>query len=337
MQAHELPPPAQMLLLLGGFRVSQALYAAAALGVADQLMAGPAAAEVLAERTGAHPPSLRRLLRTLAGVGAFTEPEPGVFALTPLGRTLASGQPGSMRDVVIMFMETHYAPFGDLLGTIRTGQPAAERFYGQPFFAWLSQHPEQASRFTAAMASLTGGFKGAAIAALPLDGTGTIIDVGGADGTMLAAILAAHPHMHGVLFDLPHVIASAPGVLAGHGVGDRAECVAGDFLEAVPPGGDAYLASCVLHDWPEQQVRQILANIVTAGGSGSRLLLIEFVVPPGDAPHLAKISDLNMLAMVGGQERTEAEWREILADAGYAGIAIRPTGTPFSVIEATVR
>ena len=197
MQAHELPPPAQMILLLGGFRVSQALYAAAALGVADHLVAGPAAAEVLAERTGAHPPSLRRLLRTLAGVGVFTEPEPGVFALTPLGRTLASGQPGSMRDVVIMFMETHYAPFGDLLGTIRTGQPAAERFYGQPFFAWLSQHPEQASRFTAAMASLTGGFKGAAIAALPLDGTGTIIDVGGADGTMLAAILAAHPHMHG--------------------------------------------------------------------------------------------------------------------------------------------
>ena len=335
--AHELPPPAQMVLLLGGFRVSQALYAAAALGVADHLVAGPESAEVLAGHTGAHAPSLRRLLRTLASVGVFTEPEPGVFALNPLGQLLTSSQPGSMRDVVIMFMETHYAPFGDLLGTIRTGQPAAERFYGQPFFAWLSQHPEQASRFTAAMASLTGGFKGAAIAALPLDGTGTIIDVGGADGTMLAAILAAHPHMHGVLFDLPHVIASAPAVLAGHGVGDRAECVAGDFLEAVPPGGDAYLASLVLHDWPEQQVRQILANIATAGGSGARLLLIEFVMPPGDAPHLAKISDLNMLAMMGGQERTEAEWREILAEAGYAGIAIRPTGTPFSVIEATVR
>lgn len=176
--AHELPPPAQMILLLGGFRVSQALYAAAALGVADHLVAGPAPAEVLAGHTGAHAPSLRRLLRTLASVGVFTEPEPGVFALNPLGQLLASGQPGSMRDVVIMFMETHYAPFGDLLDTIRTGQPAAERFYGQPFFAWLAQHPEQASRYTAAMASLTGGFKGAAIAALPLDGTGTIIDVG---------------------------------------------------------------------------------------------------------------------------------------------------------------
>ena len=121
-----------------------------------------------------------------------------------------------------MFMETHYAPFGDLLHTIRTGQPAAERFYGQPFFSWLSDHPEHASRFTAAMA-LTGGFKTAAIAALPLDGVRTIVDVGGADGTVLAAILAAHPDMRGVLFDLPHVIAAAPGTLASHGVGDRVE------------------------------------------------------------------------------------------------------------------
>ena len=126
------------------------------------------------------------------------------------GQTLTSSQPGSMRDLAIMFMETHYAPFADLIHTIRTGQPAAEKFYGQPFFTWLSHHPEQASRFTGAMANLTSGFKTAAIAALPLDGAGTIVDVGGADGTVLAAILAAHPHMRGVLFDLPHVITSAP-------------------------------------------------------------------------------------------------------------------------------
>jgi O-methyltransferase domain/Dimerisation domain len=337
MQAHELPPPAQMILLLGGFRVSQALYAAAALGVADHLVAGPAPAEVLAERTGAHPPSLRRLLRTLASVGVFTEPEPGVFALTPLGRTLASGQPGSMRDVVIMFMETHYAPFGDLLGTIRTGQPAAEHYYGEPFFAWLSHHPEQASRFTAAMANLTSGFKTAAIAALPLDGIHTIVDVGGADGTGLATILAAHPHMRGVLFDLPHVITSAPETLARHGVDDRVDCVGGDFFESVPADADAYLVSAVLHNWPDQQAQRIVANIAAAGGSGARLLMIEFVVPPGDTAHLSKISDLNMLAMLDGKERTETEWRELLTAADFTGIEIHQTGTPLSVIQATVQ
>ena len=248
-------------------------------------------------------------------MGVFTEPEPGVFALTPLGQTLTSSQPGSMRDLVIMFMETHYAPFGELIHTIRTGQPAAEHLYGEPFFTWLSHHPEQAGRYTAAMANLTGGFKTAAIASLPLDGTHTIVDVGGADGTVLAAILAAHPHLRGVLFDLPHVITAAPQTLARHGVEDRAECVGGDFFESVPAGGDAYLLSLVLHDWPDQQAQRILANIAAAG-RGARLLVLDFVVPPGDAPHMSKISDLNMLAMMGGKERTGPEWRELLEGSG---------------------
>ena len=190
---------------------------------------------------------------------------------------------------------------------------------------------------TAAMANLTGGFKTAAIASLPLDGIKMIVDVGGADGTVLAAILTAHPQLRGVLFDLPHVITDAPRTLARHGVQDRAECAGGDFLESVPPGGDAYLLSLVLHDWPDDQARRILANVAAAGGSGARLLVLDFMVPPGDAPHMAKISDLNMLAMMGGKERTETEWRELLTAAGFAGIGIGQTGTPFSVIQATAQ
>ena len=300
MQAHEPPPPVRMVELLGGFRISQALYAAAALGVPDQLVAGPAPVKALAERVGAHAPSLHRLLRTLASTGVFTEPQPGVFALTPLGQTLTSSQPGSMRDLAIMWMETHYAPFAELIQTIRTGRPAAEHLYGEPFFAWLSHHPEQTSRFTGAMANLTsGGFKSAAIASLPLDGTRTIVDIGGADGTVLATILAGHPHMRGVLFDLPHVITDAPRTLASHGVDDRVDCVGGDFFESVPAGADAYLVSVVLHNWPDQLALRILANIAAAGGSGARLLMIEFVVPPD------------------GKERTETEWRELLTAADF--------------------
>ena len=337
MQSHELPPPVRMIELLGGFRISQALYTAAVLGVADQLVAGPAAVEVLAGQAGADPPSLYRLLRTLAGVGVFTEPEPGVFALTPLGLTLTSSHAGSLRDLAITWMETHYAPFADLIHSVRTGQSAAEHLYGEPFFTWLSHHPEHAARFTAAMANLTGAFKTAAIASLPLDDIETIVDVGGADGTVLATILAAHPHVRGVLFDLPHVITNAPRTLASHGVEDRAEYMGGDFFESVPAGGDAYLASLVLHDWPDQQAERILASIAAAGGSGSRLLVLDFVVPPGDTPHLAKMSDLNMLAMMGGKERTETEWRELLTAAGFTGIEIHQTRTPLSVIQATVQ
>jgi hypothetical protein len=338
MQAHEPPPPVRMVELLGGFRISQALYAAAALGVADQLVAGPAPVKALAERAGAHAPSLHRLLRTLASVGVFTEPQPGVFALTPLGQTLTSSQPGSMRDLAIMWMETHYAPFAELIHAVRTGRPAAEHLYGEPFFAWLSHHPEQASRFTGAMANLTsGGFKTAAIASLPLDGTRTIVDVGGADGTVLATILAAHPHIRGVLFDLPHVITDAPRTLARHGVDDRVDCMGGDFFESVPAGADAYLVSVVLHNWPDQQAQRILANIAAAGGSGARLLMIEFVVPPGDTPHPSKMSDLNMLAMLDGKERTETEWRELLTAGDFTGIEIHQTGAPLSVIQATAQ
>src|SRR5580693_1356531 len=338
MQAHEPPPPVRMVELLGGFRISQALYAAAALGVADQLVVGPMPAEVLAERACAHAPSLYRLLRTLASVGVFTEPQPGVFALTPLGQTLTSSRPGSMRDLAIMWMETHYAPFAELIHAVRTGRPAAEHLYGEPFFAWLSHHPEQASRFTGAMANLTsGGFKTAAIASLPLDGTRTIVDVGGADGTVLATILAAHPHIRGVLFDLPHVITDAPRTLARHGVDDRVDCVGGDFFESVPAGADAYLVSVVLHNWPDQQAQRILANIAAAGGSGARLLMIEFVVPPGDTPHPSKMSDLNMLAMLDGKERTETEWRELLTAGDFTGIEIHQTGAPLSVIQATAQ
>jgi hypothetical protein len=338
MQAHEPPPPVRMVELLGGFRISQALYAAAALGVADQLVVGPAPVKALAERAGAHAPSLHRLLRTLASVGVFTEPQPGVFALTPLGQTLTSSQPGSMRDLAIMWMETHYAPFAELIHAVRTGRPAAEHLYGEPFFAWLSHHPEQASRFTGAMANLTsGGFKTAAIASLPLDGTRTIVDVGGADGTVLATILAAHPHIRGVLFDLPHVITDAPRTLARHGVDDRVDCMGGDFFESVPAGADAYLVSVVLHNWPDQQAQRILANIAAAGGSGARLLMIEFVVPPGDTPHPSKMSDLNMLAMLDGKERTETEWRELLTAGDFTGIEIHQTGAPLSVIQATAQ
>jgi O-methyltransferase domain/Dimerisation domain len=335
MSAHDLPPPVQMVQLLAGFQISQALYAAAVLGVADHLSAGPVPVGLLAGQAGAHAPSLRRLLRTLAGAGVFTEPEPGVFGLTPLGQTLTRTQPGSMRDLAIMWMETHYAPFGELLHTVRTGQPAAGRLYGQPFFAWLAGQPEQAARFTSAMANLTDGIKAAAIPSLPLDGAQTVVDVGGADGAMLAAILTARPGLRGVLFDLPHVVAEAPKALAERGVADRVECVGGDFFDSVPAGADTYLVSFVLHDWPDDEARRILANIAAAGGPGARLVMVEFVVPPGDTPHMSKMIDLTMLGMLAGQERAEDQWHDLLSTAGFTGIGIGETGTPLSVIHAT--
>ena len=176
--------------------------------------------------------------------------------------------------------------------------------------------------------------------ALPLDTAQTIVDVGGADGAVLAAILAAHRETSAACC-LIFLTSSPmhPGIFARHGVADRVDCIGGDFFESVPPGADAYLASLVLHDWPDQQAQRILANIAEAGGSGARLLVLDFVVPLGDTPHMAKVSDLNMLGMMGGKERTANRIPAAVlpAAAGFTGTGVHNTDTPFSVIQATVK
>ena len=154
---------------------------------------------------------------------------------------------------------------------------------------------------------------------------------------MLAAILPGRPGLRGVLFDLPHVVTDAPKALTENGVADRVDCIGGDFFESVPAGADSYLLSFVIHDWPDQAARRILANIAAAGGSGARLMMIDFVVPPGDTPHMSKMIDLTMLGMLTGRERPEEDWRDLLASAGFTGIGVLPAGTPVSVIHATVR
>ncbi len=325
-----------MLSMLSGFQVSQALYVAAELGVADLLTEGPMTSVELAEKIRAQQESLHRLLRSLASFGVFIETEPGTFNTTPLGQTLGSNHPGSVRDLAIMLMETHYAPFGELLHTVRTGQPGPDHLWDRPFFDWLSEHPEKADRFTRAMTNISEGMKGPAIATLPLDGIEMLVDVGGADGTVLSQILAMHPGMSGVLFDLPHVVAAAPKTLDHNGVADRVRCVGGSFFQSLP-AADGYLLSNVLHDWADDRASQILRNVAAAGGSGARLSLIEFVVPPGNTPHMSKMIDLTMLGMMPGKERTEAQWRELLQAAGFGAMEIRATETPVSVISATVQ
>ena len=330
------PPPVQMLQMLSGFQISQALYVAAKLGVADQLVDGPRSVGDLADVLGADPPSLRRLLRTLASLGVFTESEPGIFAVTPLGRTLASDGPDSMRDVALMWMETHYDPFSRLIDTVKTGATAADVHYGEPFFDWISQYPDQVSQFTGAMANLPSGIKAGAVAAYDFNGAGTIIDIGGADGALLAQILAGAPATTGVTFDLPHVIAEADANIKGHGLGDRLRAESGDFFEAVPTGADTYLLSIVLHDWDDERAGRILENIRQAAKPGATVLALEPVMPVGDEPHMSKMLDLTMLAMTGGLERTEDEHRQLFEGAGLTFHHITPTPTPVSFVVASV-
>jgi hypothetical protein len=336
--AHEEEPaPVRMVGLLAGFQVSQALYVVAKLGVCTELLGGPRTVADLATAVDAHPAALRRLLRDLAGLGLFTTTGPGEYALTPLGATLAEGVPGSVRDLALTWMETHYAPFGRLLETARTGVPAATLHYRQPYFAWLATDPGQVARFTGAMADLTAGIKAGALAGYTLPGGRTVVDVGGADGALLLDVLARDPdpERRGIVLDLPHVVPAARERLRGSPLAARLEVVAGDFFQAVP-AGDTYLLSMILHDWDDDACGAILGGIAAAARPGARLVSLELVVPPGDVPHLATMIDLTMLGMLTGRERTAEELGGLLAASGFRLDAVRPTATPMSIVEATL-
>jgi hypothetical protein len=336
MDPMQVPPPVQMVQMLAGFQISQALYVAAKLGIADHLVDGPRAVSDLAAAVGAQPEALGRLLRTLASEGVFTEVEANTFGLTPLGATLSSDQPGSMRGLALTWMETHYLPFSRLIDTVTTGVPAADLHYGEPFFSWLARHPEQVAHFSQAMANLSDGIKAGALAQVDASDVGTLVDVGGSDGTLLAIVLSGSPNTTGILFDLPHVVAGAGKTLAARGVADRVEVIGGDFFGELPKG-DAYMLAHILHDWSDTEAERVLRNVAAAGGPGARLLLVEFVLPPSDEPHMSKRIDLTMLGMLTGRERSEADWRALLESADFVDVKIEATPTPISLIHASVR
>ena len=333
------PPHAQQLIQMGmAHWVSHIVHAAAELGLADHLAReGPMGAERLAGLTGTHAPSLYRLMRTLAGLGILTEEDAAAqrFALTPLGEALRAGAPGSARATVLTLASDWWMRgFGQLLYSVRTGRPGFEKHLGMPVFDWLARNPEEASRFSETMVGFHGAEPPAVAAAYDFSGAGTIVDVGGATGNLLSAVLARHPGPRGVLFDLPHVVGDAPALIGARGLADRVAIEAGSFFEGVPAGGDVYLLSHVIHDWGEDQCLTILGNCRRAMGPESRLLIIEMVLPEGDAPHPGKLLDLMMLVGPGGRERTEAEYAALLGEAGLRLARVVPTESAVSVVEA---
>jgi SAM-dependent methyltransferase len=333
---HAAPPPIQMVQLLAGFQISQALYVVAKLDLATILRDGPRPADELAAAVGADAGSVRRLLRSLASLGVFAEAAPGVYELTPLGETLASGHPGSVRELALMWMETHYDAFGRLLDGVRDGEPAASLHYGEPFFDWLSSDEQQVRRFTGAMANLTDGIKAHAVDGYRLPPGELVADIGGADGTVLTTLLEADPDTsrRGIVFDRPAVTPAAEQRLARLGLDDRVAVVAGDFFASVP-AADVYLLAMVLHDWDDESAARLLRSLATAARPGARLVALELVVPPGAAPHMSKLIDLTMLGMLTGRERTAEEHEELLRAGGFTLDRIAATATPFSILEAT--
>ncbi len=323
-----------LLQMASGSWVGQAVHVAAKLGIADLLEDGPKSPAALAEATGTHADALHRLLRALASLGVFAEDADGRFALTPVAEGLRTNALGSLRAYAIMLGEDWlWRAWGELLYSVRTGQSAFEHAFGHNLFQYFVEHPEAARVFNAAMTSRTGQENAAVTAGYDWP-AGTIVDGGGGQGSWLAAILAQTPDARGVLFDLAHVIAAARGLIEGAGLTARCELVAGDFFERVPAGGDLYLLKRVIHDWDDERAVAILRGCRAAMGERGRLLVIEHVLPPGNAPSWGNLLDLQMLVLTpGGRERDEAGFRVLFALAGLRLERIIPAGPTASLIE----
>ena len=301
-------------LLFSGVRARLA-YAAAKLGVADALADRPLELDELARRTGANRDALRRVMRVLVAEGLFTEVVPTTYEATETGRAL------SERKYDALLVGEHIdRVFAYVLDAVRTGRPAAERTFGSPYYEWLNENPDAAAIFNGAM---TAGARAAVPTLVQLDvwrNAVTTVDIGGGNGTTLAALLAEHPHLRGVVFDLPHAEADARARLAAAGVADRGSFAAGDFFEAVPAGADVYFAVQVLHNWSDDDAVRILASIRTAMPATGRLVLIEIVASEDGAE--TALADVLSLVWLGGKERTQDEWRHVLGRGGFELTAI---------------
>lgn len=328
-------PQAKLMKMATAYGVSRLLQVAAELDLADCLANGPKTAEELAGPTRTHAPSLYRVMRALANLGIFAEDSARRFSLTPLSEALKTNAPGSVRESVLMLTgDLLSRAMDNLLYSVKTGKPGFEKAFGLPFFDQLANHPDQAAMFSETMVGYHGAEHAAVAAAYDFSVFETIVDVGGATGNFLAAILDRHPGPRGVLFDTEQVVQDAPALIQAHGLADRIAIEAGSFFDRVPAGGDAYLLSHILHDWNETQCLAILGNCRRSMKPGSRLLIVEMVLPSGGTRHPGKRLDVVMLVLTEGQERAEQEYRELLDKAGFRLNRVVPTSSAVSVVEA---
>lgn len=329
--------------MMTGYARTQVLYIAAKLGLADLLAAGPRTADGLARETGTHPRSLHRFLRYMTAFQLTSETSDGRFTLAPLGEFLRRDHPDSVRKVVLYTGEVNYPAARGLLQSVRHGTPAFEHVFGRPYFDYFETDLEAGALFNELMSRASHERAQGIVAAYDFSGVETILDVGGGNGTLLAAILKAHPRVRGVVYDRPAIMPEAEAYLSTQGVVPGGRAVGGSFFDAVPEGADLYILSNVIHDWNDEQATRILRNCAAAMRPASRLLLVEELLPERAADGPATVlSDLAMMMLTAGFERTQQEYRALLAGAGlrltrvvpFAPAGASPVRSAWALLEA---
>jgi hypothetical protein len=334
-----LPPQLYLFELGTALWTAQCVHAIARLGIAERLARGPATADELSAGLGVNAEALYRVLRLLCGYGIFIEDRDRRFRLSRIGEKLRPDVPGSAHAMLVYNgQQWQTEPYAQAEFTLRTGRPAFEHAFGASFFDYIAGHPDAASVFDNAMTSVTQLHASAVRGAYDFGKFGILADVGGGNGLLLSAILAAHPRLRGILFDLPRVTARARLQLDAAGVAGRCEIRGGDFFETVPAGADAYMMSHIMHDWDDERCRAILRACRSNMAPGALLLIIDVIIAPCDNRFdQGKLTDMQMLFVLTGRERTEPEFRELLASAGFAVRRIVRTAAPECIIEAERR
>lgn len=322
--------------LIDGYQLSQAVSVAARLGIADLLAERPRTVDELARATGAHPESLLRLLRALASMDVFTEESAELFGLTPLAEGLRSDVPGTLKAWAIQSGQPYmWEAYGQLEHSIMTGESAFRKAHGIGAWDYRERHPSAGETFDNAMQEGAQRVSNSLVGAYDFSRVGMVVDVGGGNGALLAAILEANPDMHGILYDQLHVVSRAEALLEHSGAAPRCSIVPGDFFDSVPAGGSLYILKGIIHDWDDAHARQILRNCRYAMSADSTLLLIEQVLPSdGMANPFTSFMDLHMLAIHGARERNQEEYTELLASVGLNVARVLPTATGLHLIEA---
>ena len=313
----------RLLDLLGGFLRTQALHTVAVLGIADLVGEEPVSVQDLAAQVEADASALHRVLRVLSSNEIFSEVSPGAFVATALSDGLRTDAPLSVRHMAMFQGSDTYRAAGEMLRAVQTGEPTAQTVFGTSFFEHLARDPQRNAVFNQAMGGGAAA-RAAAAAAYDWSDAAVVADIGGGNGSVLIGVLRAHEHLSGVVFDQPHVVAQAQPIIEAAGLTERCATAAGDFFTDALPSADVYVLAQILHDWDDDQALTILRNCRRAVAPGGRLLLLEQVMPDGDTPSYAKLLDLIMLVLLGGKERTESEWRNLLAAGGFGLLEITP-------------
>ena len=326
--------PPELFQMASAYWLSQAIYAAARLGIADILSDGSKSSKDIAHAVNADEDSLRRLMRVLCMFNICERTKSQQFKLTTVGRALQAGVAGSLRSMVLSLGELHYKAWGHLCESLQTGRPGFQSVFGSPMFDFLEDHSSAGETFNLAMTDFSAFVAPAVLLSYDFSEIESLIDVGGGCGKLLTSILELYPDLQGVVVDLPGVISGATQRIQDHSCRDRCAAIPGNFLKSLPRGGDVYLLSGVIHDWDDEGAKRILKNCRNAMRRDGKVLVIECILPEGNEPSFSTLLDLNMMVMTGGRERTQREFNALFDSAGLKATRVIRTISPLSVIEA---